>query len=219
MLPYFLKSVPKGAQIVAANDGSTDNTTDVLGEFSIPFIEGPNRGVVINKNRLLLKLKDCDHIFIVEDDVLFKKPGWADLFIKASRVSGIQHLTFSPPGPYGKCLATTEFDDIIIQHPQNDGGTLAYYTPKVLEVCGGYCPEFLGAGWGHCEYSERIYRAGLVGEYKNNHVDGMQHFVKLIYVQSVTPSDLRKEQAKRNHKIWKKSQEEKWIKCPLTKQH
>jgi len=216
MITNVLKFAPKKAKIVIADDGSTDNTANVVKEFKkITYISGPNEGQIRNKNRLLRKLSDCDHIFIVEDDLLFKHGNWAQLFIAANKASSIQHFTFSPPGLYGKCLAESKFGNIIIRHPEFDGGAFAYYSKEVLEKCGGYCPEFRGYGWGHCEYSERIWRSGLAGKYKNNFLGGTRVHMKLIRTEPVVPVTEREVDQLRNHKIWDRSIAESWVKCPL----
>jgi len=203
------------SRIVVANDGSTDNTKAVIKKFGLECITGPNGGPGRNKNRLFKVLRNYKHIFIIEDDLFLLRKGWEKFFISAYEVSGIHHFTFSPPGPYGKCLNESKFGDVIIQHPQFDGGAFAYYSKEVLEKCGGFCKEFKGYGWEHCEFSERIHRAGLVGKYKNNHVLGSKLYMKLARTDPVVPTKDRERDQERNHKIWDRSRMERWINCPL----
>jgi len=215
-LTELLKYAFKEAKIVVASDGSTDNTLAVIKKLGVPGISGPNEGPGRNKNRLLKALSDCDHIFIVEDDFLFFKCGWEKLYIAANKASDIQHFTFSPPGRYGKCVATSNFGNICIQHAEMDGGAFSYYSKKVLKKCGGFCKEFKGCGWEHCEYSERIHRAGLTGKYKNNHLHEIMEYAMLMpEVNSVISLKDRADDHVRNHEIWFRSRREKWINCPL----
>lgn len=46
-------------------------------------------GIARAKNKCLAQLKDCDHIFLFDDDLYPIKEGWAEFYIKASKDSKI----------------------------------------------------------------------------------------------------------------------------------
>jgi len=168
----------KDKVVMISDDGSTDSTKEVLQKFDFPWITGPNIGVAGNKNRLFFQLQDCDFIFMADDDVLVSS-GFEEIYLKAFKASGIHHFTYSPPGKHwGRCLGETIFGEVVIQHTRLDGGAFSFYTKEVLDACGGY------NSWSHRDHSERIWRCGLVGKEKINHIKGSEVLVKLMSVPS-----------------------------------
>lgn len=215
-LKQLLEMKQPTTQVVVSDDGSTNPAVrDVIRSFNVPWTTGPNCGSVGNKNRLLRLLCDCDYIFIIEDDLLMLAEDWEQFWINGYLQSGIHHFTFSPHGPYGDLKNKTKFDDVVVEHTAADGGTFSFYTKKVIETCGGFSPKFNGMGWGHCEFSERIFRAGLTGKYKINHLLGSKLYVKLCEVNPTFTKDERKQWSADNRKLWEQSRKEKWIKCKL----
>jgi len=217
-LAQLLKNKKADTIVVVSDDGSTlPEVRDVIRSFNIPWTTGPNCGSVGNKNRLLRLLCDCDYMFIMEDDVLVKRVGWEKFWIDGHLKSGIHHFTFSPHGPYGKLKNVTKFknSNIIVEHTETDGGTFSFYTNEVIQTCGGFSPKFKGMGWGHCEFSERIFRAGLTGKYKINHLYGSKLYVKLCSCEPTFDKNGRKEWNEVNKKLWKQSCKENWKMCKL----
>ncbi len=70
-----------------------------------------NLGVAKSKNIAFKKLLelDCDHIFLIEDDMIIKDNSVFEKYIEASKVSGIQHFNFSQHGN-AKLIAYPHFE-------------------------------------------------------------------------------------------------------------
>lgn len=74
-LSQIKKFQPPNSKIVVVDD-SDDNDKERL-------------GIARAKNKCLAQLKDCDHIFLFDDDLYPIKEGWAEFYIKASKDSKI----------------------------------------------------------------------------------------------------------------------------------
>ena len=63
-----------------------------------------NLGVGKSKNKAMQHLldKDCDYIFIIEDDMIILDDSVFDKYIQASEVSGIQHFNYGPGSPFNR---------------------------------------------------------------------------------------------------------------------
>lgn len=74
-LSQIKKFQPPNSKIVVVDD-SDDNDKERL-------------GIARAKNKCIAQLKDCDHIFLFDDDLYPIKEGWAEFYIKASKDSKI----------------------------------------------------------------------------------------------------------------------------------
>lgn len=126
------------------------------------LITAPNRGVSINKNRLLNYLQDCDVIFLVEDDIEFIKSDWIDLYLKVINETNFQHLNF----------ITSAYIPFIQKIEQKNGYSLGYskdyvngvlmvITKQCLKRVGGFDIRFGNYGFEHVNYTKRCIKAGL----------------------------------------------------------
>ena len=52
------------------------------------------KGVAAAKNECLRELKDCDYVFLFDDDCFPIKEGWAQMFIDAHNVTGCHHFSY-----------------------------------------------------------------------------------------------------------------------------
>jgi hypothetical protein len=107
-----------------------------------------NLGVAKSKNIAMRHLLDegCDHIFIIEDDMLILDDSIFHTYIKASKISGIQHMMFGYHGPANKNgvskgiptprLIVNYADDVSIALNMHCVGAFCYYTKQALEMCG-----------------------------------------------------------------------------------
>jgi len=170
------ESIPDGYDVITVNDGREFNATQRKGDI---FIQNRvNLGVGKSKNILFRKLLEGgkDHIFIIEDDMLIKKPEVFDAYIKAGNITGIQHFMFAYHGPANKngVSGGPPCPRFIVEYPENlkiaivQGcvGSFCYYTREVLEEVGLFDEEFLNA-FEHVEHSYRISLAGYTTPYWN----------------------------------------------------
>lgn len=135
------------------------------------------KGIAYRKNECLRALKDCDYIFLFDDDCFPIKAGWADFFIEASKVSSQQHFMYLKETPTIKKIATDggtffntgtgQMSSPLIETYNNCSGTMMFLTKEVIEKVGGYGHYPNLYGMEHCGYTERIHKAGLtpLGKY------------------------------------------------------
>ena len=107
------------------------------------------KGVAARKNECLRALKDCDHIFLFDDDCYPIKDGWIDFFIN----SGQEHLLF-----LNDRLHNFTHQKGIVKYYKDCGGVFMYMTKQAVERVGAFNEHFLMYGFEHADYSIRILR-------------------------------------------------------------
>jgi GT2 family glycosyltransferase len=180
---FFLKcmlSLPQEYEIVVVNDGSDFTDINKLKEkINFHYIHNPfNIGVGKSKNKLfkyLLK-QGCEHIFIIEDDIIIKNKAVFQKYIEARYKTGIQHFNFGYHGPANRNNISKgkptpkhiiDYDDnLAIAINTHSVGAFCYYTREVLEKVGlideTYCNAFE-----HVDHDYRIAKAGYCTPYWN----------------------------------------------------
>lgn len=103
------------------------------------------------KNECLTSLKDCDYIFLFDDDCFPVKSGWVKYFIN----SGHKHLLYLKP------FHGEHAQDNVVRYYQNCGGVFMMITKEVFEKVGYFNPAYDKYGFEHAGYSQRIHKAGL----------------------------------------------------------
>jgi len=176
-----LRSMPGNYIIAVVNDGSDFNKTDLnklLTEKKFTYTHNTvNQGVGKSKNLLFKTLLDagCDHIFIVEDDIIVKDHNVFEKYIEARIITGIQHFNFGYHGPTNKAGISggkpvprhvIDYGSIKIALNQHSVGAFCYYTREVLEKVGLIDEDFHNA-FEHVEHDYRIAKAGYCTPYWN----------------------------------------------------
>ena len=134
-----------------------------------------NLGVAASKNKAMKHLLDigCDHIFLIEDDMLIKDPNIFQAYIDASKKSGIQHLMFGYHGPANKngishgkpCpRLVVDYGDFSIAFNQHCVGAFCYYSSKSLEDVGLIDEKFRNA-FDHVSHSYELALKGYSTPY------------------------------------------------------
>lgn len=127
--------------------------------------------------------KGCEHIFIIEDDILIKDENVFEQYIKHSLISGIKHLNFALHGPANK-KGSGGFSTLEERAKLNDGGepnprmvinydndvkialypncvgAFSYYHRKVIESIGLFDPHFKNA-WEHVDHTYETFKKGF----------------------------------------------------------
>lgn len=103
------------------------------------------KGVAARKNECLRALKECDYIFLFDDDCWPIKEGWIDFFKGA-------HYLF--------------LDKEIHQHIWENcyrecGGVFMSLTKSMIDKVGAFNEMFDRWGFEHAEYTQRIHKAGF----------------------------------------------------------
>lgn len=164
-----LNSLPNVDTIVVINDGQP-YPNDVYGTKAKEVIQhSKNKCVGISKNEALRYLiqDGCDHLFLVEDDMLIVNQDVCKAYIHGAEKSGIWHLNFAYHGPGnitpdGKPAprATIDYDDVKLSFNPNCVGSFSYYLKSVIKHV-GYIDERYINCWDHVEHTYRIIKAGL----------------------------------------------------------
>lgn len=167
-------------ELVIVNDGNP--ITDLNLSQGTWIDNETNLGVGVTKNKAMQHLLDkgCDHIFIIEDDVIIKDVTVFDQYIKAAKKTGILHFNFGPGTPFNRVQTThgdvhnrhllnqnskpnprltIDYGDQKISLYTHIAGTFSYFYKSVLEKVGLIDKQFYNA-WDHVEHTYRIIKAG-----------------------------------------------------------
>ena len=175
--------IPKWVKhFVIVNDG-TPYDESYYPEHAHIIQHETNLGVGQAKTTAMKYLMDlgCEHIFVIEDDILIKNENVFQEYVKTSSYTGIKHLNFALHGPANKkgSKGFTTLDDrkdsnaepnprIIIPYENgveialypNSVGAFSYYHRSVLEKIGYFDPVFKNA-WEHVEHTFQAIKSGF----------------------------------------------------------
>jgi glycosyltransferase involved in cell wall biosynthesis len=157
---------PANCSVVVADDGSDCDVSSICNKYNTLLVKGNNSGVVANKNRVLWALRDCTFLCILEDDLIPIDSGWFEDYERAACLSGIHH--FSRVQDKEVMESVSEFQAFMNHnrltpiYGPNVRGDLTFITQKVVREVGAFNPKFVGVGYGHKEWSNRVVRAGLI---------------------------------------------------------
>jgi GT2 family glycosyltransferase len=175
MLDKLLNSIKyrNDCELIVINDGEP---MEVGGYNFYVHTNDTNLGVAKSKNKALKYLLDkgCDHIFLIEDDMLIKDDTIFEKYIEASKVSGIQHMMFGYHGPANKngiskgnpCprLVVKYSDEVSVALNQHCVGAFCYYSRRSLEKCGLIDEKFKNA-FDHVSHSYELALNGFSTPY------------------------------------------------------
>lgn len=132
-----------------------------------------NLGVGKSKNKALSLLieQQCDHFFLIEDDIFIKNPAVFELYILTSKLTGIQHLNYSQHGLMNRTASGEPNPVLNIDYGQSINlplyrhcvGAFSYYSKLSLE------------------------RAGLMDETFHNALEHVDHTLAIINQQMHPP--------------------------------
>lgn len=173
---------------VIVNDG-TPYDPSIYPEHAHIIQHPRNKSVGEAKNSAMKYLLDegCEHIFIMEDDILLQADDVFDVYINTSLYSGIKHLNYALQGPANKKGAQgfkdlderakqeglTEpnprqvikyTDSIQIALYPNSVGAFSYYQREALEDIGLF-DDFYKNAWEHVDHTMRAYKRGHTTPY------------------------------------------------------
>ena len=163
-------------EIVVVNDGNPYTVVPTFYSEKNNLIQNEtNLGVGKSKNKALKFLldKNCDHIFLIEDDMIIKNSHIFRAYIDASKKSGIQHLMFGYHGPANKngishgkpCpRLIINYGDFSLAFNRHCVGAFCYYTKKSLEDVGLIDEQFKNA-FDHVSHSYELAIKGYSSPY------------------------------------------------------
>jgi GT2 family glycosyltransferase len=151
-------------EYIVINDGK-----EKLPIYPINYIETDGyTGVAKAKNKALQYLidNDCEHIFLMEDDVEITNKNVFELYIKASKKTGIKHFNYGLHGNHNKThlgepnvLRTIKYPntDISVDLYPNVLGAFSYYNIDVLKDVGLIDEDYYLS----MEHVDHTYKASL----------------------------------------------------------
>jgi GT2 family glycosyltransferase len=163
-------------EYVVVNDGKPYSGTPTIYSNTVDLIQHTkNTGVAISKNQALQHLLDkgCDHIFLIEDDMLIKDPNIFEAYINASKKSGVQHMMFGYHGPANRNGVSkgkphprlvVDYGDFSLALNQHCVGAFCYYTKACLDDVGLIDEEFRNA-FDHVSHSYELALKGYSTPY------------------------------------------------------
>lgn len=194
--PNFLKlcldSLPKEVGIkiplVIVNDGKDSIPTSFIDKKKKVFLinHDSNKGVGVSKNDALKKLMslNVEHLFLVEDDIIFLNKEIFNKYIETAKKTGILHFNYGPGSPFNRKQDNNQFFDLhnrhlarqdtppdprlIIDYGDNIKIALylhtvamfSYFHRKTIEQV-GYIDEKFYNAWEHVDHTYRIIKAGM----------------------------------------------------------
>lgn len=173
---------------VIVNDG-TPYDPSVYPSYAHIIQHDVNKSVGQAKNTAMKYLLEqgCEHIFIIEDDILLQDETVFDKYIQTSLHTGIKHLNYALQGPANKKGAKgfkdlderaqqknlTEpnprqvikyTDDISIALYPNCVGAFSYYQREALEGTGLF-DDFYKNAWEHVDHTMNAFKKGYTTPY------------------------------------------------------
>jgi glycosyltransferase involved in cell wall biosynthesis len=185
VIQAVLDTKPEEARVVVCDDGSTDNTMEVVGRFpEITFLRGPNKGVGANKNRAVYALRNYDFITILEDDLVPIENGWFEIYREFCLHTNTHHFCRVQDNFVDEvvpdfavwCQDRLNMTPIYGPHPRGD---LTFISNMTVRKVGAFHPDFVGVGHAHGQWSDRVVTAGLV-QHPNKWVDIKEAAAKFI---------------------------------------
>lgn len=167
------KSIPLDVidTLVTVNDGEKLKGTYPKSHI---ITHKKNKGVGISKNEAMQHLLDegCEHIFLIEDDIIVKDKTIFEKYIEASEITGLRHFMFGYHGPANKDQFKTPKPDLLVDYtPElrvafntHCVGALCYYHKTVLDDVGLMDEEYKNA-WEHVDHSYCIVKKGWIPAY------------------------------------------------------
>ena len=148
------------------------------------LIHGENKGISYNKNRLLKCLESNDVIFIAEDDIIFLKEGWINLYLKAIEVTGYQHFNYIVPDYRKLITRTIPYEGITLGDTgPYVNGVLMVTTKECLQKVGGFDEAYKKYGYEHADYTKRCKAARI---YPDFHIHVMEASPYIQWLPSVS---------------------------------
>ena len=130
--------------LAVVNDGGESVDEELLMDVNVYIKHEKNQGVGPSKNDAIKALldADCDHIFLIEDDVIIHDSETFTKYIHASEVTGIKHLNFCLHGNDNKHNGAPapklviDYKDVKLALYHNVYGAVSYYHRSVIDKIG-----------------------------------------------------------------------------------
>ena len=130
-------------------------------------------GVSKAKNACLWELRDCEHVFLFDDDAWPQRHNWAETWIKINEANDVGHSMFNVTSDAELGLnpafraVVNPIEEIGANETKmvsfsNCFGVMLYFSRKCLDALGGYVSDAPHLyGYEHAQISERAHTAGF----------------------------------------------------------
>lgn len=155
--------------LVVVDDGKESNVEDIVDKNCFYIKTTGKEGVGKAKNYALKYLmeQNCEHIFLMEDDVEVLDQNVYNLYINASKSTGIKHFNFGLHGNHNRDLLQTPTPRKTVNYPDNTKvvlypnvlGAFSYYHIDVLNAVGVMDEQFYNA-LEHVDHTYQIIKSG-----------------------------------------------------------
>ena len=186
-LTKALKEYPEH-ELIVINDGTTPIHSDEYQVVNTGGKIGVGRAKNYALHHLSNKIRKCEHIFLMEDDIEITNPDVFNLYIKAAQETGVKHLNFGLHGNHNLDLAKNPIKRKIINYPSNLKlalypnilGAFSYYHIDTLHSVGVMDEQFYNA-LEHVDHTYQIIKAGYHPPFRwFADVDGAENYLKDI---------------------------------------
>lgn len=149
---YYKKvynSIPKNKIdfLVVVNDG--ENVYVDPKDANTVIYNKKQLGVSVSKNKALKELIDlgCEHLFLIEDDILIKNSNVFEEYIKAANSTGIHHLCYEKIAGNEKTLKYVheQPDGVKIGFYHNPQGAFMYINANLIKKLGYFDENYINA--------------------------------------------------------------------------
>ena len=174
------------SELVVVNDVEPHEDFEKLEKLNLAtkYIQNEkNLGIGKSKNKAIKYLMDagCEHIFILEDDIIVNDKIVFKKYIEAAKESGILHFNYGLGTPFNKKQSIqfdlhnrhelnddgepnpriiVEYDNIKISFYPHICGMFSYYNRKVIESIGYIDEQFYNA-WEHVDHTYQAIKKGF----------------------------------------------------------
>lgn len=169
-------------QIVVIDDGIKKT---IHSHPKVDFVKHTDGRIGVGKGKNMairdLYEKECDYIFIIEDDMLIKDQSVFKQYIEAYKASGIHHFNYGPGSPFNRKQKIKDFDlhnrhlldqdtepnpKLILDYKtckialyEHTVAMFSFFTRDVIEKVGYIDEQFYNA-WEHVDHTYCIIKAG-----------------------------------------------------------
>ncbi len=140
-------------EVIVVNDGSTDNTATIIGEYEVRLISTENRGLSSARNTGWQEATG-DIVAYIDDDA-YPDPDWlthlAATFLRSTDVGvGGPNIAPAGDGPIAKCIAVSPGNPTHVMLTDREAehipGCNMAFRRRALEAIGGFDTQFRIAG-------------------------------------------------------------------------
>jgi glycosyltransferase involved in cell wall biosynthesis len=147
-------------ELVIVNDGKPYNFKPTKGDV---IQHEENKCIAASKNDALkfLLQKNCDHLFLIEDDILVKDRNVFKEYISVANETGLYHLNFEQAAPNHHQYTINYKDGIAISLWKDPQGAFSYFRSEALQKVGLFDEAYKNA-FEHIDLAYRFIAAKLL---------------------------------------------------------